>query len=68
MYARIFLVCQACRSPDIEIIGYKSDKPTTDVEVKYFTIHCPRCHIYTHNATILSGLDVVKLTECAKEI
>jgi Zn finger protein HypA/HybF involved in hydrogenase expression len=68
MYARIVIVCQACRSPDIEIIEYTSDKPTTDIEIKYFKVHCPHCHNYTHNATILSGLDIVKLEACAKEI
>jgi hypothetical protein len=67
MYARIVLVCQACRSPDIEIIEYSSEKPTTDVEVKCFKVHCPRCHNYTHSAVILSGLDIVKLKECIKD-
>ncbi len=66
MYAKIILVCQACRSPEIEIVEYENKKPSTDIEYKYFKCYCPRCGNFTHSFFGISGFDIVKLVKYMK--
>jgi hypothetical protein len=59
----IFLCCKSCRFPDLEIIEYIGNKPSTDLEKKYFKLYCPKCGNTTHTFTETSGLDFLKVTK-----
>lgn len=68
MTERLYLICQKCKSPNLEIESFIRRKPTTDVEIIYSVLHCMDC--FANNLTImqLSGLDVGKMKAVVNEM